>query len=140
MGFFQGIYGFDFLSLFLLLLSSIFNIWHTTAILGLILFCVVIYRTFSRNIYKRRDEDYKFRTWVNKYLRKLGLTLPDNFPHFNTNNLSGLFSGLRYNLEQKRKYKTVICPGCRKKLKLPRGRGKVIITCRACKTEFKAKV
>ena len=140
MGFFQGIYGFDFLSILLLLLSSIFNFWRTTKIIGTILFLVVVYRTFSKDIYKRKSEDAKFRSWANKYLSKLGLSLPDNLPNMDLTNLSMMFNRLKYNINQRKKYKVVICPGCRKKLQLPRGRGKVIITCRACKTEFKAKV
>lgn len=137
MGFFQGRYGFDFLSLFLLLLSSILSIWRATAFPGLILFVIVVYRTLSRNIYKRRNEDYIFRTFANKYLKRIGLTLPDSPVN---SNLSGLFNNLNYKINQMRKYKAVTCPGCGKKLMLPRGRGKVIITCRTCKTEFKAKV
>lgn len=140
MRFFQGIYGFDVLSIFLILLSLIFDFWQPSRILGLLLYAVVIYRTFSRDIYKRRNECNKFRSWSNKYLSKIGMSIPDNFPSLNSTNLSQLYSRLRYNIEQMRKYKTVICPGCRKKLKLPRGRGKVIITCRTCSTEFKAKV
>lgn len=140
MRFFQGIYGFDVLSIFLILLSLIFDFWQPSRILGLLLYAVVIYRTFSRDIYKRRNECNKFRSWSNKYLSKIGMSIPDNFPSLNSTNLSQLYSRLRYNIEQMRKYKTIICPGCRKKLKLPRGRGKVIITCRTCSTEFKAKV
>jgi LSD1 subclass zinc finger protein len=132
MGFFKGIYGFDFLSMFLILLSLIFSIWQPTRIVGLLLYAVVIYRAFSRDIYRRRNENNKFRSWINKYLGKLGLSIPDNFQNLDSASLPQLFS--------RRKYKTVICPGCRKKLKLPRGRGKVIITCRTCSTEFKAKV
>jgi LSD1 subclass zinc finger protein len=140
MGFFNGIYGFDILSMILLLLSSIFNIWPYTRILGLVLLLVVVFRTFSRNISKRRAEFEGFRMGANKFLGKLNMSIPDNLPTLNSYNLSLLFNKIKYDINQKKKYKTVICPGCRKKLKLPRGRGKVVITCKACSTEFKAKV
>ena len=140
MGFFQGIYGFDFLSLLLLLLSSILNIWPQTRLLSYIPLVIAVYRTFSRNTYKRRAEYDKFRTWTNKFLGKIGLAIPDNLSQINSSSLSGLIYKLKYNINQFKKYKTIPCPGCKKKLKLPRGRGKVIITCKTCHTEFKAKV
>jgi hypothetical protein len=140
MGFLQGFYGFDFLSVFLLLLSYIFDIWPITRILGLVLLLIVVYRTFSKNINKRKAEYNKFRGLSNKILSKVGLSLPANNTNLNSNNLSLLISKIKYQIDQRNKYKTVICPGCHKKLKLNRGRGKVIITCKKCLTEFKAKV
>jgi LSD1 subclass zinc finger protein len=140
MRFFQGIYGLDFLSLLLLLLSSILSIWHPTKILSVIPLFIAVYRTLSKDIYKRRDEYNKFRTWANKFLDKIGLSIPDNLSIINSSSLSQLTYKWKYNMDQRKKYKTVICPGCKKKLKLPRGRGKVIITCKTCNTEFKAKV
>ena len=140
MGFFQGFYGLDFLSIFLLLLSYIFDIWPITRILGLILLLIVAYRTFSKNISKRKAEYNKFRTAANKILCKVGLSLPENNTSLNSNNLPLLINKIKHEVGQRKKYKTIICPGCRTKLKLNRGRGKVIITCKKCSTEFKAKV
>lgn len=140
MRFFQGIYGLDFLSILLLLLSSILNIWRPTRLLVLIPLFIAVYRTMSRDIGKRRNEYNKFRTWANKFLSKVGLSIPDNLSTINLSNLLQLTDRLKYDINQRKKYKTIICPGCRKKLKLLRGRGKVIITCKTCKTEFKAKV
>lgn len=140
MGFFQGIYGFDFLSIFLLLLSSVFNIWSATRIVGLIFLLIVVYRTFSKNIYKRKAEYNRFRTVSNKILGKVGLSIPENLTTLDSNNLSLLINKIKYDIGQRKKFKIVKCPGCHKKLKLVRGRGKVIITCKKCSTEFKAKV
>lgn len=137
---FQGIYGLDLLSLLLLLLSSILNIWQPTRLLGIIPLFIAVYRTLSRDIYKRKDEYDRFVTWANRFLNKVGLSIPGNLSTINSTSLSGLTYRLKYNINQMKKYKTVICPGCKKKLKLPRGRGKVIITCKTCHTEFKAKV
>jgi hypothetical protein len=111
-----------------------------TGIVSLLLFGVVVYRTLSKDIYKRRNENDKFRTWANKFLSKLGLSIPADLPNLDSRNLSLLLSRWKYNAERRKKYKTVICPGCHKKLYLDRGRGRVVITCKACKTEFKAKV
>jgi hypothetical protein len=140
MGFLQGFYGFDFLSIFLLLLSYIFDIWSITRILGVVLLLIVVYRTFSKNISKRKAEYNKFRGAANKILSKVGLSLPANNTILDSNNLTLLINRIKHEIGQRKKYKTVICPGCHKKLKLNRGRGKVIITCKKCSTEFKAKV
>jgi hypothetical protein len=140
MGFLQGIYGFDMLSIILLFLALILDLWQATRILGLILYGVVIFRTFSKDIYRRKSELNQFRSWANKYLKRIGLSIPENIPSIGSNNLSQLFSRWQYNIQQWKKYKTIICPVCHKKLKLQRGRGKVIITCKTCHTEFKAKV
>lgn len=140
MGYNQGFYGFDFLSILLLIISGILNIWPATSILGIAVLLIVVYRTFSKNIYKRENENTKFREGANKFLNKIGISIPNNLPTLNTNNIAILSNKLKYEINQRKKYKTVKCPGCHTKLKLPRGRGKVIITCKHCSTEFKAKV
>ncbi|MDF2673559.1 MAG: putative zn-finger containing protein [Clostridiales bacterium] len=140
MRFFQGIYGLDFLSILLLLLSSILNIWQPTRLISIIPLFIAVYRTLSKDIYKRKNEYTRFRRVANKFLSKVGLSIPDNLATLNSSNMSQLSNRIKYNINQRKKYKTVICPGCKKKLKLLRGRGKVIITCKTCKTEFKAKV
>lgn len=140
MGLFQGIYGVDLLSLILLLLSSLLNIWKPTRLLSIIPLFIAVYRTFSRDIYRRRNEYDRFRTWANKFLSRIGMAIPDNIATLNSNNLSQLTYKIKYDINQRKKYKTVTCPGCKKKLKLPRGRGKVIVTCKTCNTEFKAKI
>ena len=140
MGFFKGSYGFDFLSIFLLLLSSVFNMLPVTRVIGLVLMVIVVYRTFSKNIYKRNIEYDKFRIIANKILGKVGLSLPASSVILDSNNLALLINKIKHDIDQRKKIKTVKCPGCHKKLKLIRGRGKVIITCRKCSTEFKAKV
>ena len=139
MGYNQRFYGFDVLSIFLLILTCILNIWPKTRILGTLILVIVIFRAFSKEFYKRENENTKFCNSVNKVLGKLGLSLPSNFRTLNTFDL-GMFYKLKNNIEQFKKYKKVTCPGCHKKLMLPRGRGKVIITCKKCSTEFKAKV
>jgi len=140
MGFFQGIYGFDFLSIFILLISYVLNIWSATRLIGLILFLIVVYRTFSKDINKRKIEYDKFNKIANKVLGRVGLSLPSNPTVLNSNNLSLLINKIKQDIDQRRKFKTIICPGCHKKLKLKRGRGKVIVTCKQCSTEFKTKV
>ena len=97
----------------------------------------VIYRAFSKNIYKRYNELYKFTNLANKVLFRFGKRLPDNMPRTSLENIPLIFSQLKYVINQKRQYKIVKCPNCGQKLRLPRRQKKIIVTCKICKFEFK---
>ena len=56
MDFLKGTYGFDLLSIVLILLSFILNVFDITRILGLLMLIYAIYRAFSKKIYKRKEE------------------------------------------------------------------------------------
>ena len=56
MDFLKGTYGFDLLSIVLILLSFILNVFDITRILGLLILIYAIYRAFSKKIYKRKEE------------------------------------------------------------------------------------
>ena len=47
-----------------------------------------------------------------------------------------MFTRLKYDINQKIKYKIVSCPNCGQKLRLPRRKGKIIVTCKRCHNEF----
>lgn len=104
--------------LLLLLLASIFknSIGGLIYPLVLLLLVYIYFRMFSRNVYKRREEN-------GKYMR-----VRYNFS-----------AALRLRKErwvQRREYKFFTCPSCRTNLRVPRGRGKVKIVCRKCGTSF----
>lgn len=104
--------------LLLLLLASIFkdSIGGLVYPLVLLLLVYIYFRMFSRNVYKRREEN-------GKYMR-----VRYNFS-----------AALRLRKErwvQRREYKFFTCPSCRTNLRVPRGRGKVKIVCRKCGTSF----
>ena len=54
MNFLNGTYGFDLLSIILVLISCILNIFDYTRILGTLILIYAIYREFSKKIYKRK--------------------------------------------------------------------------------------
>ncbi|MDU4952277.1 MULTISPECIES: hypothetical protein [Clostridium] len=139
MNFLYGAYGFDLLSIFLLILSFIFSFMRHTRILAMILNLIVLYRAFSKNIYKRSSELNKFTNLLNKVLSKFGRKLPDNFPRATLDGIPRLFNELKYSFNQKIKFKIVVCPRCNQKLRLPRGKKNIIVTCRKCSYEFKAR-
>ncbi len=104
----------------LVVLSTIFR--RTVAGPFLSLFCWLIvfyyfFRCFSRNIYKRSAENQRFlRIWnpVVNYVR---------------------FWKLRYQ-ERGGVKKLYRCPKCHQIIRVPRGRGKIAITCPKCRFEF----
>ena len=123
--FMQGRYGergADELSRFLvyvefaLIILSFFirsSIW-TWLILALIVFSY--YRLFSRNYSKRYEENQKFLGMRNKSTYK--------------------FSGFKSDMRQRKTHHIYRCPSCRQKIRVPKGKGKIIVTCPKCRTEF----
>ena len=139
MNIFYGAYGFDILSIFMLLIISLLGFNSYTRILGMVLLILVIYRTFSKNIYKRTAELNKFIDIINKLLSKFGKRMPYNLPRIGLDSIPMLFNRLKYKIDQKIKFKIVKCPNCGQKLRLPRGKKHIIVTCRRCSNEFRIK-
>ena len=78
---------------------------------------VVIYlRMFSRNIAKRREENARFLNLRYKF--------------------GAGFRMIGERWTQRKEYKFFYCPSCRTVLRVPRGRGKIMIVCRKCGTKF----
>ena len=117
---FYGSYGFDILSIFLMILSCILSLFNITSIIGLAIFIFAIYRAFSKKTYKRINELNSFTFIVNNILSK--------------------FNQIKYEVQYKitnfKKYKIVKCPKCKQKLRLPRGKGAIIVTCKSCSHKF----
>ena len=85
----------------------------------LLLLLYIYFRMFSRNLYRRREEN-------GKYLRL----------HYK------VLAWLRVRRErwvQRRDYKFFPCPSCRTTLRVPRGHGKIKIVCRRCGNSFTGK-
>lgn len=111
--FMYGRYGSDKLNLFLLglgvvlcLLSS-FRALYFLGIFAYIPIIWALFRMYSRNIYKRRQENQKFLQF---------------------------FAPLR---DRQNRYFS--CPRCRQRVRVPRGKGKIMIKCPACGERFTKK-
>lgn len=126
--FMYGRYGMDQLSRFLLIvamvalvLSMFFgNIVHTIFwVIGVaaLVWCYV--RMFSKNFEKRRDENYK-------YLKKKDAVLR-------------WFRSLKDRWSQRKEYKFFRCPSCKSLLRVPRGKGRIELSCRKCGHRFERK-
>lgn len=143
MKFLQGTYGFDIFSIFLVLISFVCNIFDFTRFLGIALMLVAVYRAFSKDIFRRKSELSKFTIYANKFLGKFGKKLPTSMPNFDLNNLSIIFSQMKNQIKSKmannKNYKITKCPSCKQKLRVPRGKGNILVTCRKCSTKFDSK-
>ena len=117
-----GRYGTDGLNQFLsiaalvLLLIAIISRVSLFTYLGAALLIFCYYRTFSRNISKRTEENYKFYTLKDRVDNK--------------------FEGWKEQWANRKVYHYYRCPQCRQKLRVPRGRGRIQISCPRCGTQF----
>lgn len=82
-------------------------------------FLVLIYcyfRMFSRNIYKRSMEN-------NRFLKRIG-------------NISKSWTTAKSNRSQRKTHHIYKCPGCKQKIRIPKGKGKIEIRCPKCGETF----
>lgn len=87
--------------------------------LGLGLLILSYFRIFSRNVARRREENARFVRW--------------------TRGIGGWAAGLRDRWRQRKDYRFFRCPGCRAMLRVPRGKGRIRVTCRKCGNAFERK-
>ena len=87
--------------------------------LSMALFLYVMFRMFSRNIYRRQQEN-------GAYLRRRYV-------------ITSGWNGMRERWSQRKDYRFFKCPSCRTRLRVPRGKGKLNIVCRKCGTSFQRK-
>lgn len=130
LNFYNGRYGWDRLSKFIVVIALPLLIFRYTALTGAALIIYALWRSFSKNITGRSNEAIRFENW----LRGLAYKMANGGFNF-----SKKYKNMSINLEERRKYKIVACPECKQKLRLPRGKGKVIATCKKCGHEFRLK-
>lgn len=143
-----GRYGSDQLNIALLVLYLISSIvlsltgWFPVLILGYLLFVLIFFRMFSRNIPKRYAENQKFL--------KIWNPIRNKFPKSKSRTNSGYYGqnpyGNPYGATQKprkkskpkadKNHKIFQCGKCGQMIRVPKGKGKIAITCPNCRQEF----
>ena len=116
-----------YLSLLLLIVSAILfsvssgsNISATILQYAAVLLLVLGYfRAFSRNLVKRRNENLQYLKTV--------------YP------ISNWFRSKRQRLKMRKNYKLFTCPTCKTTLRIPKGKGRVCLTCPRCHSKFEGK-
>ncbi len=120
----RGRYGNDFLNFTLLIASLIFwvvNIFLRNVALAVLINCLLIYctyRSLSKNVWTRQKENMRFLD-ATKDIRANYKVIKMNFT------------------DKKSKY--FICPNCKQIVKVPKGKGKIEISCPRCKNKFDRK-
>lgn len=74
-------------------------------IVSYLLFAYYMFRVLSKNLYARREENRKFVTYMET---------------------------MRIKFDQRKDYKIFKCKGCGRNIRVPRGKGKIEVTCPMC--------
>lgn len=123
--FMSGRYGADQLSKFMLgvclvcLLVNMFTGVQIVYLLALAILIICYFRMFSRDYARRSAENQK-------YLEMIG-------------RVKSSFGRVRRRAEQSKDFHIYKCPSCGQKIRIPRGKGKICITCPKCRHEFEKK-
>lgn len=132
-----GSRGLDQLSKFLMYTSLILLIFGRFIsgilyIVGLAMFVYMYFRLFSKNIYKREYENDKYLNAKNKVCAFFSKLFGKNNSNGRFSSRCNSYSGNTYTVT----YKIFKCPKCKQKLRVPRGKGKIQISCKRCGNEF----
>lgn len=120
--FMYGRYGVDQLSRTMMILAILFVIlgWFIPGriidMLPTFLIVWAYFRIFSKNVNKRYQENMKYMVIHNKMMAK--------------------YNGWKDAFSCRKTHKIFACPSCGQKVRVPKGRGKVMIHCPKCNTSF----
>ncbi len=120
--FMMGRYGNDQLNQFIFIAAIISMVielithWSLFYIFALVLLIYGYVRAFSKDINKRYEQNMKFLEKKDAILNR--------------------FRKEKYYAAQRKEYHIYTCPQCRQKIRIPRGKGKISITCPKCRTSF----
>ena len=103
-----------------IILWIVFSLCRLTVIylLSVVLMLYTLFRMFSRRLDKRRAENAKFLSFLRPVRRK--------------------FSTWRCRLKDK-DHRYFRCPNCKQQMRVPKGKGRIQVTCRNCGITFEEK-
>lgn len=127
--FFAGRYGMDqlnkFLFIFAFVLIVLSSFMKNSTLLGMLLYLLglvawayELYRLMSKDYYRRKSENERYLKASNKYRHQLMV--------------------IYYNLKD-RNNSYFVCPECTKIVRVPKGKGSIIIHCPNCNCSFDRK-
>ena len=119
--YFKDSYGFDNLSKYISIMGMLALLlrYKLLVVLGFCLIGIALWRSMSKDKSKRYKEAQVF----NRYI----FTIKKQFNMY------------MMRLTNFYKYKVFACPKCSQKLRVPRGKGKMVITCKKYNNNFNAK-
>lgn len=130
-------YGWDNLSKFLAVISLpfLFSRSSISLIIGLILLGWSIARVLSKNPSKRKREEIVFENWSRH--ANYWLDIAEDKISGVGSNIKKWYQRQKWKVEDRKRFKVIKCPNCSQKLRIPKGKGKLLITCRSCGHKFK---
>ncbi|MBQ5992477.1 MAG: hypothetical protein IJL62_08090 [Clostridia bacterium] len=97
--------------------STVFRVLYFIAYgLGLILLILWFFRVFSKNVAKRQAENTRYQYRMQKLRRKR--------------------ASVKQQWKDRKTYKYFRCPQCRQKMRAPRHKGRIRVTCSKCSHVF----
>lgn len=98
------------------LLRFLFPVSIVLLLASYVVFILLILRFLSRNYERRlRENDWFIHFW---------------------SNLRAWYGRTRTHWQERRTYRFFKCPTCKQKLRVPKGKGKISISCPRCRTSF----
>ena len=125
----MGRYGVDQMNIGVLIFSMVCTFtasltrWLLLSILGTALLAYGVFRMFSRNVSARSKENQKFLVFWNK-VKGIWYKIKD------------WFSGKKRRFADRKTHCYFSRPKCKRKLRVPKGKGKIEISCPICGTKF----
>jgi len=125
MRFMSGRYGTDDFSKFILgasLVLMVLNLFLRFRFLNTVILLLLIYvyfRMFSKNIQKRYQENVKYLQAKER--------------------VASVFQKEKRIAQDRKTHHIYKCPNCKQKIRIPKGKGKICVTCPKCGTEFTKK-
>lgn len=119
--FMSGRYGTDQFNRFLMIaafISFLFSVFGSNFfyLLALLLIVYMYFRTFSKNLTKRRKENSVYLQYEYK--------------------VKQFFASKKRTFSQQKTHHIYKCPSCRQKIRVPRGKGRIEIRCPKCSHTF----
>ena len=125
--FMRGRYGMDDFSRFTLIAALVFLVLavFTTRLgaiggifdtLGILVLIYTYFRILSKDLSARYEENKKYLNIANDVRRRFSLE--------------------KDIMKQRKEFHIYTCPGCKQKIRVPRGKGKIEIRCPKCNTRF----
>lgn len=125
--FMQGRYGVDQLSAFLIwtgIILSLFTMFFRFPVFVIVSWAMIVYayiRILSRDRNKRYAQNQKFLDRTRKI----------------RNGFAKVKYRMKYGKQKTSAYRIFRCRECGQKIRIPKGKGKIMITCPKCKNQFK---
>lgn len=136
-----GRYGTDQLNTTLLVVYLIFSLvtsatgFLPTLFLSYASLILIFYRMFSRNISKRYEENQKFLQMVAPITKRIGSKRSGRNGYQN-NPYQSYSNTTRRKPKTDKDHKIFQCGKCGQMIRVPKGKGKIAITCPRCGQEF----